>query len=113
MGVAFDAYRGEPAGELALEFLEVQGLPKSARFDVSLYTAPGAALLARTWCDKCQYWYDIATANENHCHEFTEVETKSWEEPQGLTDLALLLQGRALQRWQRLHNLQPGRCSRV
>ena len=112
-GVAFDAYRGEPAGEQALQFLEAQGLPKSARFDVSLYTAPGAALLARTWCDKCQYWYDIATANENHCHEFTEVETKSWEEPQGFTDLALLLQGPALQRWQWLHNLQPGRCSRV
>jgi hypothetical protein len=70
-GVSFDAYRGECCCQQASVFLEAQQPPKSARFDVAVYTVAGAALMARTWCEKCQHLFDIATAHEDDKHSFT------------------------------------------
>ena len=106
-GVSFDAYRAEGSNRRADAFLEAQHLPKSARFDVSVYTQAGAALLARTWCEKCQHLYDIAAAHGDERHEFSDAELAMWLEPSAFADLTEHATGRALQRCLWLRALRP------
>lgn len=87
-GVAFDAYKGEGRPGRPTEFLEEYHMGKSARFDVSLYTVEGAACMARTWCNKCQYFYDLYKESGDRRYVFSAQDILGWESPADFLELA-------------------------
>lgn len=107
-GVALAAYSaearpGEPAAWAAAYHF---GL--TARFEVSIYTATGAACCARAWCAKAQYFYNIYVNSGDENYEFSSADVEGWKEPKDLTSLAAgLAVPRALRRFAWLRALRP------
>ena len=107
-GVALAAYSaearpGEPAAWAAAYHF---GL--TARFEVSIYTATGAACCARAWCAKAQYFYNIYVNSGDENYEFSSADVEGWKEPEDLTSLAAgLAVPRALKRFAWLRALRP------
>ena len=106
-GRAFDAYAGEASAGEPSKWAVQYSMGRSARFDVSLYTAKGASCLAKTWRCKCQYFYDIWLVSGGGRYAYTADDIAGWPEPEEFTELASSYTGRALQRCLWLRDLSP------
>ena len=84
---------------------------KTARFEVSLYTAAGAACLARAWCSKLQHFYDIWVGTGSAIkYVFSKADFASWSEPADFTELASsLIATKAVNRADKLRSQLPCR----
>ena len=58
-GVPFDAIQGSARGVLAQSFCRRRNVQLSARFDVSAYGQVACNVLARAWCHRMQYYYNL------------------------------------------------------
>ena len=73
-----------------------------------LYGEGPASVLAKTWCNKLQYLFDIALASGKLCHRFSEDELQGWLELYDFKALVVGLEGKQLARAQWLRSLKPG-----
>lgn len=62
-GVSADAASARAANALAIEFCHRRSVPKTVRFELSLYGEANAAILARFWAHRMQYFFDLEVLN--------------------------------------------------
>ena len=84
---AVSAFRGEARTEETKDFARAQGVHMSGTFFTSRYGSSHAGILARGWCHKMQYFFNIAVLRGNDCH-FTSAEVEAYEEPTEFSNLA-------------------------
>jgi hypothetical protein len=106
--VAFDATRGAPrANSSAEDFAVAYGFKKSARFEIGLYGLNLALVLARTWCSKVQYYFDVFESSGQVLYRFTDEDHRAWHEPAEFTDSFGMAAGLSLRRMDWLRRLRP------
>ena len=106
--IAFDAHRGEARPGQPEQWAAQYQMGKSARFDVSLYTAAGSACMARTWCAKMQLFYDIWCQGVDAAYVYSAEDIQAWKEPKDFTALASEMSNpKALERVRWLRGLAP------
>lgn len=84
-GVLADAFSAQAKGERAIAFCIARHMPRSARYEISLYTEQFASVLARAWCHRMQFLLNLAIKHDSDTHAFSPDELASWVEP---TELA-------------------------
>ena len=78
-----DAIQGIASTDAIKQWCKDRRVPMSARFEIDLYTAAKAAVFARSWCHKMQFFYNVAS----DARPFTPAELDSYREP---SEFALL-----------------------
>ena len=106
-GVAADAFSASARGEMAIALCRKRSMNRSARFELSLYGEANAAILARSWCCKMQYIFNMCHMHKDDLHVFTAAEKAAWPEPSDLAGAARELAGsnRALTRIAQIREL--------
>ena len=90
-GRAADAISGQASGKDAEKWcrsLKHVGATITSRYDMELYTAERAAILARAWCSKMQHFYSITALLGKSIYQLSGTEMNSWVEPSEFTALA-------------------------
>ena len=88
MGVAADASRGEAANQEAEAFCVAAGLPRSATFNFLRYTEEHARDLARAWCHRLQWWFDLWMERGGEGPPlFAPEDAAQYQAPQWVADL--------------------------
>ena len=89
-GAAVRGYVGQARGDLAKEFCRLRNVPMSGHYAVSrsAFDETTAALLARSWCHRSQYLFDLAVAKGDLAAVASLDEIEAYEEPTELTRLA-------------------------
>ena len=106
--VSFDAVKGAPRQNSSAEdFSVAYGLGKSARFEIALYGLNVALVLARTWCSKLQYYFDIFEASGEVLYRFKDDDHRAWREPAEFADSVEVSAGQPLKRMEWLRRLRP------
>ena len=90
-GVDADAVRGHARGESAVTFCEARGVNKSKRFEISVYTFGHAAVFARAWCHRMQYFFNLACEAEDYMCGFSLEQISAYEAPTEFTAAAQAL----------------------
>ena len=106
-GKAFDAWRGAVRGKDAEAWCDALKLNHSARFEVTLYTERGAALLAKTWCHRMQFLYDLHLASRKDEVVYTEENLAPWEPSKELGYIIETLPEKAQKRVRGVLGLRP------
>ena len=89
------SYQGVARGGLAEDWCRRRGLRLSASFLMDLYTPAGAASLARAWCHRMQFFFNLyVSGGLDVRHAFTAEQMEAYEEP---TELAALMADPVLQ----------------
>ena len=111
MGVGYDAYQGRVTtlNSDAFHFAVDYGFQRAARYNVSLYGEEGAFVLAKTWVEKAQFFFNLWRAQPNRLYAFSDAELRSWVPSPELEQLIERLEGRAKARALDLRNFAPVR----
>jgi len=87
-GVAQDAWQGKASGAEAVQFAERYLLQQRARFDISLYTYPGALACARYWATKMAFFHALWVGGGGKApFVFPDEELATFQEPAEFTKL--------------------------
>ena len=92
-GVVADAFSGSARGDTANAWCRCRGLPRSARYEIALYGEEHAAALARVWCAKMQYLFNVCLEREDDRHALSPAEVAAWPEPSDLGRIERELRG--------------------
>jgi hypothetical protein len=84
-GVGADCYTGKAQGLDVEDWCRRKGVCFSARFEISTFTAVRSQVMARTWCHKMQFYYNLAISSADPLRPFTAVERASWVPPTEFT----------------------------
>jgi hypothetical protein len=107
-GVAYGAVRGAAVREESLEaWLQSNGFPKSARFDVSLYGDKNACAMARAWCHRMQFFRDLVVTGDDPTYQYDDGVIAGYTEPSDFREMVPLLRGRQLARAEQIRALRP------
>ena len=89
-GHVADAIQGAARGALAQDFCTRRSLPKSIRFELTAYSADACGVLARAWCHKMQYFFNIELQDGKHIDKakFDPDLFTAYKEPTEFTALA-------------------------
>jgi hypothetical protein len=88
MGGPADASRGEAANQQAEAFCLAAELPRSATFNLRRYTETHARDLARAWCHRLQWWYDLWLERGGlEPVRFAPEDAAQYQAPQWVADL--------------------------
>lgn len=106
-GVVADAFSASARGEVAIAWCRARTLPRSARFELSLYGEANAAVLARAWCSKMQFMLHLCKKLGDDLHAFSLEEKADWPEPSelGIAERELMASKRAVARIAQIRNL--------
>ena len=108
MGVAADASRGEAANQQAEAFCLAAGLPRSATFNFRRYTETHARDLARAWCHRLQWWYDLWLERSGlEPPRFAPEDPAQYQAPQWVADLEAAGNAYVVARLAELGNIMP------
>lgn len=87
VGVSADCVQARAAHQLANEFCYRRGYPKTARFEIATYTEGNAAIMARGWAHRMQFFYDREVAYGRPGKKFDANDHNAYQEPTELTRL--------------------------
>jgi len=104
-GEVYDAHSGQAANQGSKNFCQQYGMAKSARFAKTL-GGQTAALLARSWCHRAQYYYTIYM-ERGPGYVFQPADHHAYEEPQELIDAYKGMDHRAKQRVEQIRAWRP------
>jgi hypothetical protein len=110
LGRACDAWKGKAIalGGDAAKWATKYGFNTAARFNIDLYGDHGAKLLAKTWCSKCQHFWDIWKHQHDDDYTFSVRDWESWQPSAEFLALRLgLLAPRAKIRCDQLLSQRP------
>ena len=102
-GLAADAYKASARGSDVQNWRQQHNLPRSARFDISMYGDEVAAGLARAWRSKLQHLYN-AYLCDGACKR---AHVSSRREPAEYSSLLASLTGRQLVRAVGIREIEP------
>lgn len=105
-GVPFDAFKAECANREIGSFCTVFSLPRSARFDISLYGEAGASLLAHSWSAKMAFFYELYMEDASDTFRF-DLGNLNFEFGEEFNAFVSGLRGRAASRAAQLRDLRP------
>jgi len=105
VGMACDAHQGKASTQAAQASCVQYNLPKSARFATTLGDAT-AALLARAWAHRANYYYRIYLEKGPGYH-FTAADHEEYDEPKELVDALRGMSGAALTRVESIRAFRP------
>ena len=88
-GYPFDAVLASASGSFAHSWCTSHLKKVSRRFDFSLYGEQGPFILARAWCHKANYFYNLWESSVDPAFTFTQAHVQSWPEPQEFANFAL------------------------
>lgn len=91
-GVVADAFSACARGE-AVAWCKTRAIARSARYEISLYGEENASTLARVWCSRMQFLFNLSKKAGNALHVFTQNEKASWVEPSELARVEAELAG--------------------
>ena len=99
-GRSHDGYRGQVARatSVAADFARTYGFQLTSRYSVDLYGEDGALVLASSWAEKAQHFFDIWSQQSDPAYKFTEAELASWQPRAPFRVLLDTLTGRACRR---------------
>ena len=83
------------------------GFGLTSRYEMSKFGDATASLMARTWCAKLQYYFNIYSAQRDVNYLYTEEDISGLSAPPRFEDLFLSLQASARARARWLHDLRP------
>lgn len=111
LGRSHDAYRGQVASKVsdAAIFAVEYGFQVASRYNTDMYSEEGAQILAQTWVDKAQWFWDIYKEQGDPYYEFTDDDMASWEPGTAFSRLLPTWSGRALTRAVQLRDARPMR----
>lgn len=93
-GDSADVVQGRGRNALAKEFCARRGVPQTARFEIAQYTEANAAILARAWCHRMQYFYDLEVVSGGAAYSFAPEDCRAYVEPTELSRLCVDWAGR-------------------
>ena len=88
-GVAFDAAQGYTKGKEASKFCSKWHLQTTMRFSTGDCGEHAAITLARAWCSKMQYLFDLWMDSVDPDFSFTQAHVDSWVLPDALKALGV------------------------
>ena len=83
------------------------GFGLTSRYEMSKFGDATASLMARTWCAKMQYYFEIYSAQHDVDYLYTEEDIAGFSALPGFEDLVVSLQGSARARARWLHEVRP------
>lgn len=105
-GVPFDAYKSEAATRDIASFCMCYSLPRSARYDISLYGESGASLMAHAWSKKMSELYRLYYDAGGGDYKF-DIENLDIHFGDAFEAYASGLEGRAATRARQLCDFKP------
>ena len=106
-GQAFKAAKGFASGADCESWCVQYGLGKTATYEMSLYGESQSLVLARAWCSKMSYLYEVWLNQPDPDYVFTGADVSGWSAPQEFIDLLGVLSGRQKTRALALQKLRP------
>eukprot|EP00971_Amphidinium_carterae_P329440 6461886-Amphidinium_carterae.4 len=89
------------------DFVHKMGLPKSGRFETSVYTEEGAGALTRLFTSRLVFLYELYTEHGSASKAFVPGHLSKWKEPLELAELRAKWPKRAIGRCDRLCSMVP------
>ena len=109
-GVAYDVFRAEGIPGEPREFLALYGLAQSGSFSIAAYGEAEASELARYWCHRHQFLFDVWGENgADPGFRFQEAHLAAYEEPPFAAALHARMGRRGQQRLDGLRALAPAK----
>ena len=94
-GIPFDAVQGFASGESAKEFCTRRAVQKTVRFDYSVYGDENCGILARAWCHRMQFAWELELSGVVALTAaFAEEHWGACEEPSEFSRIAETASGR-------------------
>ena len=108
-GVLCDAMRGVPRGHLVEKWCKKYHTGLSGTYALSIFDGEeGATEMARAWCHKLEYFYNIYQRVADEGHVYTDLEVQNYAEEEEFSQYALTLTTRdQLKRLEELRGLVP------
>ena len=94
-------------GSDAVEWCDRYLRARSAQFDAQMYLDHGASVLAREWCRRLQYFWDLHRHSGDPHYVYTQADVAGYRPLPEFPEVVAGLQGRALQRARELARLVP------
>ena len=88
-GVAFDAAQGYTKGKESSKFCSKWHLQTTMRFSTRDCGEHAAIVLARAWCSKMQYLFDLALDVVDPDFSFNQADVDRWKLPDDLQALGV------------------------
>lgn len=109
LGVLYDAYKGWAHGDAVCSFCTSYGLQKTARFNVSLYGDMGSVTMAKMWCHRMNFFFELWVAEGSpRPYVFSEVSLQGHIELAEFTAaVAGFVNAKAIQRVEQVRSLRP------
>ena len=88
-GVPYDSFRGQAANGTAKLFCQLYGFAQSNTFSIALFGEAHAQQLARMWCDKLQFFFNMWIENlDAGNYHFVDADIAMYVEPAWVDELA-------------------------
>eukprot|EP00971_Amphidinium_carterae_P348086 6490312-Amphidinium_carterae.1 len=88
-------------------FVQKMGLPKSGRFESSVYTEQGAGALTRVFASRLVFLFELLEEHGSASKAFRPEQLSKWKEPDELAEFRLKWPKRAVARCDRLCSMAP------
>ena len=109
-GVVYDSMAAQARGGTPRDFCRSYGLGIMATFACDRYGDHGATVLAREWCHRMQYFFDVWMHQDKWGYVFTDGDVAGYAPLDDFVDyfLALDLDAPQMERASALNNMRPG-----
>lgn len=104
---AFDAWQGACRTKQSERWCVQYTLPKSARFELTFYGDVVAAALARGWCHRMEYFYNLWIAAGSGSYSYTKADVAGYQEPADFIEAAQGFTGKKAARVSSIRSLAP------
>ena len=105
-GIPFDAIQGYGRGEATKQFCIRRNIPKTIRFDYQLYGGDACGVMARAWCHRLQWLFNLELSIVvSPLEAFALNDLRDYEEPSEFIALAESSTGKIVARIEQIRAL--------